>query len=232
MIAYMDDRILTTDTMRALVFLYIGSCKVNLDTDYLLSPILAPTSLLARFPKTYIITGERDPMVDDTIIFSHRLRQAKLEQFAEQQGLNLDTARRKFNDLAHVEVSLLRGTSHGFLQMPGFFPQAWEYNFLMAEWVGELLTVAERRREFMARDGLSGVGVCRQNGTSRSPDVLAGQSLGEGDSPKIELMPISGTDKLHRCQKHTADLVNENELLSRRMKFVAGRLIRRLEEVR
>jgi acetyl esterase/lipase len=35
-------------------------------TDYRISPILAPSSLLAEFPPLLMTCGEKDPFVDDT----------------------------------------------------------------------------------------------------------------------------------------------------------------------
>ncbi|KAJ5407727.1 hypothetical protein N7509_001610 [Penicillium cosmopolitanum] len=87
------------------------------------------------FPKTYILTGERDPLVDDTVIFAGRLRQAKLHLFHERQDLGLEKSQRQFNEKDHVEVSLIPGVSHGFIQMAGFFPDAWKYINRSAKWI-------------------------------------------------------------------------------------------------
>lgn len=180
----MDDRILTPETMRALFLLYIGyGSLIDFNTDYILSPILAPSYLLAQFPKTYIITGERDPLVDDTLIFAGRLRQAKFEHFEKQQQKRLRRQRGTFNDLDHVDVILIKGISHGLLQMAGIYPEAWSFIFQTAEWVSELLALAELREE----------------GTLRCPLSVAGIDL---DS-----------------------LIGEEELLERRMEFLAGGLI-------
>jgi hypothetical protein len=64
--------------MRAMAILYIGP-RHNPDfaTDYYISPILTPEVLLAQFPRMYLICGERDPFVDDTVLLAGRLRQAK-----------------------------------------------------------------------------------------------------------------------------------------------------------
>lgn len=61
-----------------MAILYIGP-RHNPDfaTDYYISPILTPEKLLAQFPRTYLICGEKDPFVDDTVILAGRLRQAK-----------------------------------------------------------------------------------------------------------------------------------------------------------
>lgn len=139
MITYVHDRILTPEMTRAMIILYIGPHhRPDFNTDFLLSPVLAPDALLARFPKTYIMTGERDPLVDDTVIFAGRLRQAKLHHFRERQDLGLERANRSFNERNYVEISLIPGISHGFMQMAGFFPDAWKYIHRSADWLESL----------------------------------------------------------------------------------------------
>ncbi|KAJ5437627.1 Major facilitator superfamily domain general substrate transporter [Penicillium cf. griseofulvum] len=139
MITYVHDRILTPEMTRAMIILYIGPHhRPDFNTDFLLSPVLAPEALLARFPKTYIMTGERDPLVDDTVIFAGRLRQAKLHQFRERQDLGLERSNRPFNERNYVEISLIPGISHGFMQMAGFFPDAWKYIHRSADWLETL----------------------------------------------------------------------------------------------
>lgn len=161
MIPFMDDRIITPETMRALILLYIGTNNdADFANDYFLSPVLAPSSLLAQFPKAYIITGERDPMVDDTVGFAGHLRQAKFEYSQNHQQRKPSRGRRQtFNDLEHVDVALIKGVSHGFLQMAGFYPEAWSLIFQTAEWVSELLALAELREGGALRCPLSAQGV-------------------------------------------------------------------------
>lgn len=142
MITYVHDRILTPEMTRAMIILYIGPHhRPDFNTDFLLSPVLAPDALLARFPKTYIMTGERDPLVDDTVIFAGRLRQAKLHHFRERQDLGLERANRPFNERNYVEISLIPGISHGFMQMAGFFPDAWKYIHRSADWLESLFQI-------------------------------------------------------------------------------------------
>ena len=51
--------------MRLMVILYIGPHnKPDFATDYLLSPLLTPDHILARFPRMYFVCGENDPFVD------------------------------------------------------------------------------------------------------------------------------------------------------------------------
>lgn len=113
---HIHDRILTPEHMRALILLYVRR-HADLTTDYLLSPVLAPESLLAAFPRTRILAGECDPLVDDGLHFAGRLRQAR----------------------THVEVSLVSGVSHGFLQMAGIFPEGWLWIEQSALWIGGFL---------------------------------------------------------------------------------------------
>ncbi|PWY89413.1 CLN3-domain-containing protein [Aspergillus sclerotioniger CBS 115572] len=146
-ISYVNDRILTPEMMRAMIILYIGPHnRPDFNTDYLLSPTLAPEALLARFPKTYIITGERDPLVDDTVIFAGRLRQAKLRQFQERQELGLEKSSRAFREKDHVEVSLIPGISHGFMQMAGLFPESWKHINRCATWLQDLFEISQAKR--------------------------------------------------------------------------------------
>jgi acetyl esterase/lipase len=138
MISYFNDRILTPEMMRAMIILYIGPHnRPDFSTDFLLCPVLAPESLLARFPKTYILTGERDPLVDDTVIFAGRLRQAHRARHHDRQELGLVGESREFHESDVVEVTLIPGISHGFLQFPGIYPDGWKYIHRCSEWMLE-----------------------------------------------------------------------------------------------
>ncbi|CAG5155531.1 uncharacterized protein ALTATR162_LOCUS3708 [Alternaria atra] len=138
MISYFNDRILTPEMMRAMIILYIGPHhRPDFSTDYLLSPLLAPESLLAKFPRTWMLTGERDPLVDDTVIFAGRLRQAKRAEWVAARELGLDWARGVFREEEWVNVDLVPGISHGFLQFVGVFPEGWKYIFKCGKWIAE-----------------------------------------------------------------------------------------------
>ncbi|KAK2752166.1 hypothetical protein FQN55_008056 [Onygenales sp. PD_40] len=143
MISYFNDRILTPEMMRAMIILYIGPYnRPDFSSDFLLSPLLAPEALLARFPKTYFLTGERDPLVDDTVIFAGRIRQAKLLRFRERQELGLENSKAEFDEKRHVEVSLIPGISHGFLQFVSVFPEGWKQIFRCSRWIQDLFAAA------------------------------------------------------------------------------------------
>ncbi|PVV02622.1 hypothetical protein BB560_002921 [Smittium megazygosporum] len=75
---YFSDMVLTPEMMRAMAILYIGpNNSPDFSNDYYLSPVVAPEELLAQFPNTYFMCGEKDPLVDDTIILAGRIRDAK-----------------------------------------------------------------------------------------------------------------------------------------------------------
>ena len=150
MISYFNDRILTPEMMRAMIILYVGPHhRPDFSTDYLLCPLLAPESLLADFPPTFFQTGERDPLVDDTVIFAGRIRRAKYARWMERRELGLlhRPGRRgqqrvdwksTFDENDHVQVALIPGISHGFLQFAGIFPEAWKCIFRCARWMNEI----------------------------------------------------------------------------------------------
>jgi acetyl esterase/lipase len=138
-ISYFSDRILTPEMMRAMIILYVGPhTRPDFTTDHLLCPAVAPESLLAKFPKTYFLTGERDPLVDDTVIFAGRLRQAKLHLFNERKEVGLVKAGKVFDEKEHVEVSLIPGISHGFIQFVSIFPEGWKHVFRAAGWINDI----------------------------------------------------------------------------------------------
>ncbi|KAH7398737.1 Alpha/Beta hydrolase protein [Phaeosphaeria sp. MPI-PUGE-AT-0046c] len=149
MISYFNDRILTPEMMRAMIILYIGPHhRPDFSTDFLLSPLLAPESLLAKFPRTWMLTGERDPLVDDTVIFAGRLRQAKRAEWVTGRELGLDWARAEFREEDWVNVDLVPGISHGFLQFVSVFPEGWKYIFRCAKWMQEAFEERQKRDAF------------------------------------------------------------------------------------
>ncbi|CAK7566631.1 MAG: hypothetical protein SEPTF4163_004580 [Sporothrix epigloea] len=150
-ISYFNDRVLTPEMMRAMIILYVGPHnRPDFSQDYLLSPILAPDLLLARFPKTYFLTGERDPLVDDTVIFAGRLRRVKAAFYASGgrrvEYREEDTLAEGFDDRDAAEVVLIPGVSHGFLQFPAVYPPAWKWFQRSAQWIDDAFSHAEKMR--------------------------------------------------------------------------------------
>jgi len=75
---YLHDRIISPSMMWTMCLLYLGSrYKPGVENDFHLSPILAPADLLAEFPPLLLQCGGRDPLVDDTVMFGGRVREAK-----------------------------------------------------------------------------------------------------------------------------------------------------------
>ncbi|KAJ1722282.1 hypothetical protein LPJ53_003295 [Coemansia erecta] len=84
---YFNDQILSPEMMRAMIIMYVGpNGRPNFRTDYYLSPLVAPDHLLERFPPVYFMCGEKDPMVDDTVLFAARIRMAKQKALSGQRG--------------------------------------------------------------------------------------------------------------------------------------------------
>ncbi|CAG8734685.1 8925_t:CDS:1 [Racocetra persica] len=120
--------------MRALAILYIGPNNYpDFSREHLLSPIVGPDELLAQFPKTYLMCGEKDPLVDDTVVFAGRIRDAKRRKkqlgnsgrFGERLRIsNLNNGTVVSEDSEDwVEVKIIQGASHAFLQMPSLLPE-------------------------------------------------------------------------------------------------------------
>lgn len=153
MISYFNDRVLTPEMMRAMIILYIGPhYRPDFSQDYLLCPVLAPEALLVDFPKTYFLTGERDPLVDDTVIFAGRLRRAKEAAF-RSCSMGRDQASAEFDHRDAAEVMLIPGTSHGFMQFPALYPPAWRHFDRSVGWFEQLFdhVDAMRLRNLRAR---------------------------------------------------------------------------------
>lgn len=73
--------------------------------------------------------GEKDPFVDDTVIFASRLRQAKMQYPAACPSNGHPNV---------VRVKFLEGISHAFLQMMAFLPEAHQAAKTLGAWIQEL----------------------------------------------------------------------------------------------
>ncbi|KAK4153180.1 hypothetical protein C8A00DRAFT_43859 [Chaetomidium leptoderma] len=194
MISYFNDRVLTPEMMRAMIILYVGPHnRPDFSQDYLLSPILAPDMLLSKFPKTYFLTGERDPLVDDTVIFAGRLRRVKAALLASGgsrlEYRDSDAMAPGFDEKAVAEVVLIPGISHGFLQFPSVYPPAWSLFERTAGWVEDVLGEAERKeRQGLRRGNNGGQGNGGGNGGARHH--FRQESSGDEDRP-LEMMSMT-----------------------------------------
>lgn len=118
---------------------YLGPhATPNFNTDYLLCPIHTPDEILAQFPTTYMMCGERDPFVDDTVILAGRIRQARLK-YRQEHPLDED-----FPQGDGVRVKFLEGMSHAFLQMLAFLPEAKQSIKTLGDWMIEIQHNHER----------------------------------------------------------------------------------------
>ena len=246
MISYFNDRILTPEMMRAMIILYIGPHnRPDFGTDFLLSPLLAPEALLARFPKTYFLTGERDPLVDDTVIFAGRLRQAKYNDFVQKKELGLLKNREEFDEKDHVEVTLIPGISHGFLQFVSVFSESWKHLSRCARWIEEIFDAnAPLESPTTPRAGSMVVDLGNNLQHKRHHRRLPTESSGDEDNP-LEMTSSTakesensvrhsarGRTKAARMRRASAyrtrsmvSLASEEDLLGRRMKGLAGGLM-------
>ncbi|KAI1098971.1 alpha/beta-hydrolase [Jackrogersella minutella] len=258
MISYFNDRVLTPEMMRAMIILYIGPHnRPDFSQDYLLSPILAPDFLLQKFPKTYFLTGERDPLVDDTVIFAGRLRRVKHASHSQRssQGMSgLDNIT-EFDEKDVAEVVLIPGISHGFTQFPSLYPPAWKLIDRCARWAVDLLDTAEERvkreqetfsQSYHARNESSGdedrpleINMTKLRSRTISDEAKAKQSSPEQvEGPSNKDKP-NGNSKKKRSNgrsgfgqksKSLVKLDSSDDLLGRRMQGLAGSLTGAHEE--
>jgi acetyl esterase/lipase len=251
MISYFNDRILTPEMMRAMIILYIGPHnRPDFSQDYLLSPILAPDSLLCQFPKTYFLTGERDPLVDDTVIFAGRLRRVKAALHHTEQASNVHF-RKEFDDRDVVEVTLIPGISHGFLQFVGVFPEGWKYIYKCARWIDQIFTQSEQkemgnglltpggyfgsqdldgRNERMRRESSGEEDMGLEMSMSKSSKGKESERVNSERKRKERLLKEEMDERRRRKQglgsrkKSMVSLASEDDLLGRRMLGLAGPL--------
>lgn len=90
--------------MRVMALLYLGASPVYYDfeQEYYLSPVVAPDWMLEKFPKTFFLTGEKDPLVDDTVIFAGRLR--KVKEARRNAIIRQRAERQKEKEMSQVNV--------------------------------------------------------------------------------------------------------------------------------
>ncbi|PUU82075.1 Alpha/Beta hydrolase protein [Tuber borchii] len=239
-LSYFNDRLLTPEMMRAMVILYIGPHnRPDFTTDFFLSPIVAPEDLLARFPKTYFLTGERDPLVDDTVIFAGRIRQAKKAVWKHRRDLGLESGKSRPGE--GVEVSLIPGISHGFLQMSALYPEARREINKCARWLNEIL--ADRPYDDSSDDELPSAGAGTSGGGWRNHErSFTGESMTSNDEDKpLEMSIINGnargsrgrgvpSRRRGRRMGSNASLGSEVDLVGRRMQGLVGGLTAGLED--
>lgn len=139
-----------------MAILYLGLANPDFERDYYISPLLAPATLLAQFPCLLMTCGEKDPFVDDTVIFAGRVREAKRALKVELElaaagksarfgeGLRMsalgssDASRARLSHETEedwVQLEIFEGWSHGYLLMPSLMPEAREAIVRIGEWI-------------------------------------------------------------------------------------------------
>ena len=172
----------STVQMRAMAILYIGPHRnPDFATDYLISPILTPPPLLAQFPPLLMQCGEKDPFVDDTVIFAGRVREAKRARKAELdlvltgksakfgEGLRMTDAQlddfpdevarmvAERDQLAReteddwVQMVLFSDWSHGYLQMMTLMSEAKAVVEDLADWIEDAFVRHSGKEERMSK---------------------------------------------------------------------------------
>ncbi|KAF5100711.1 hypothetical protein DV451_002474 [Geotrichum candidum] len=126
-ILFFQDAILAAPALYCMVLLYTGTDRGSTDfkNEPLMSPLWADETLLSEFPKTYITCGDIDPLVDDSVMFASRLRNARRKHVETDRDLAT-------TDI--VEIKLLTAISHGFLQFEDVWPQARAIYQDIGEW--------------------------------------------------------------------------------------------------
>lgn len=224
-VAFSQDRIITTELMRAMAILYIGpKNKPDFETDYLLSPLRAPSELLQSFPKTYLMCGEKDPLVDDTIVMAGRIREAKQAARTRRRGIAMSS--REESDKDWVEMMLIRGVSHGFLQMTSFLPEGRVAVDKVGTWLEELFSSTDEKANgtehkviFSLDDGESG-----SEGEEKPLELglskqMSPQSSEVGGSPG-KMFPSKDKDDKRNHYRHdtweSRNVLQEHLLMERR----------------
>lgn len=251
MISYFNDRVLSPEMLRAMILLYIGPHnRPDFGTNFLLSPLRAPEELLREFPKVYMLTGERDPLNDDTTIFAGRLRLAHLHKFQTRQELGLIPSSEEFDQDKHVETELIPGVSHGFLQFASVYKPAWTYIEKCSRWMRRAFDeAAEREASAGSADSYFDLesAMTRHHRTHSSdneeqPLMMSSLSLdtsvGRRSSVNAERSNVSGRGGIKKqafSGRRSPMLVRKNPslhkltdsklLLNRRMHGVAGGLL-------
>jgi len=154
--------------MRAMAILYIGPRRnPDFETDYYISPILSPPHLLAHFPPVYLICGECDPFVDDTVIFAGKVREAKRGRRAQAEGIAQSKSAKfgeglrmsssgKIDSPDHilretdddwVQIRIIEGWGHGFMQMASLMREVDSVLTEMADWIDESFEKAALRSQ-------------------------------------------------------------------------------------
>lgn len=133
-----------------------------------------------------MICGEKDPLVDDTVIFAGRIRQAK-RKYLQDNPLDED-----FPSGDGVRVKFLEGISHAFLQMMPFLPEAQQAAKTIGDWVKEM---AENNR--------------RSSSSSSPRNISSAGDLSDIDTAAIDSTTTVDPDNSNNVTIHRVSLNSE-----------------------
>ena len=101
--------------------------------DCYISPLRTPLPMLARFPPVFIHVGEVDPLLDDSVGFMRRVREAKGLKDGEVAA-----------DGWRGELLIIPRVSHAYLHVSGMLKEGKEAIAQSEAWIREILTSEER----------------------------------------------------------------------------------------
>lgn len=137
-----------------MAILYIGPHRnPDFQSDYQLSPILAPDRLLAQFPPLLMSCGEKDPFVDDTLVFAGRVREAKrarrleLERIIAGRSSQFGEGLRMSNYDSCAGDQSLRGLKRERERLAGETEEDWVQMHIFSEWSHGYLQMPTLMRE-------------------------------------------------------------------------------------
>ncbi|GJQ10540.1 hypothetical protein GpartN1_g2331.t1 [Galdieria partita] len=93
--------------------------NVNACEDVFISPGMASDTYLKQLPSVFVVAGGLDPLLDDSVVFVHRLRQWRED----------------------TEIQIFPNLPHGFFNMGLVVPQAFEAIRLVSKWIAMQLQV-------------------------------------------------------------------------------------------
>ena len=183
---------------------------------------MTPSEILARFPRVLMQCGEKDPFVDDTIIFAGRLRESKRARLREldrkkEKGECSEMEGEEWARLGRereedwVEMALFPEWSHGYLQMGRLMKEVTAVVVDIGIWIGEVF------------EGSKAAGMSQSN-HSHKPNTGGGlipsDAGGEADSgigtPSVLSAGPSGAS-----QQQLLKTITEGELIRRRRLLAA-----------
>ncbi|KAG2355179.1 Alpha/Beta hydrolase protein [Suillus spraguei] len=197
---YFQDRIIPPSMVHARDGhpIYRSHHNPDFATDYFISPILTPAKLLAQFPPLLMQCGEKDPFVDDTVIFAGRVREAKRAQCRFGETLQMSSAhlegdegleklKKERDELAKeteddwVQMVLFSDWSHGYLQMMSLMSEARAVVEDLADWMEDaFVRHSVGRVEVKAVDHAGTKKIRSRRNSPQSSSLTPKQESGDG----------------------------------------------------